>query len=66
MLFASAVPESVGVVSLVISSEDEEPVSVEMPVIVGFVGATESTFTLSEDEVSLTLPAMSVAFAVNA
>ena len=65
MLFASAVPESVGVVSLVISSEDEEPVSVEIPVIVG-VEIVESTVTLSEVEVELMLPAASVAIAVNA
>jgi hypothetical protein len=66
MLPASAVPESVGVVALVTSSEDETPVSGEIPEIVGVFGAVVSIVKLYMSEIELILPATSLAAAVNA
>ena len=58
-------PETVSVVSLVIKSLDEVPLSVAMAVIAtSAVGAAVSTVTGVADELAPTLPAMSVSPAV--
>ena len=58
-------PETVSVVSLVIKSLDEAPLSVAMAVIATVaVGAAASTVTGVAVELAPTLPAMSVSLAV--
>ena len=62
---APCVPETVSVVSLVIKSLDEVPLSVAMAVIAtSAVGATVSTVTGVAVEFAPALPAMSVSPAV--
>ena len=66
VLFASAVPEIVGVVSLVMSSVLELPVSdpAARSRDAGAAGAVASTVTLNADDAELVFPAVSVAVAV--
>ena len=64
MLDASAVPLNTKVVSLVISSVLDEPVSVVIEVNAGAFGAPVSIVTLSALEAELLLPAVSVTLAV--
>ncbi len=63
MLPASAAPVTVTTLALVMPSPTV-PLSGENAVMVGAVGATVSTVTLSALEVPLTLPAASVAVVV--
>ena len=64
MLLASAVPFNTKVVSLVMPSVADGPLSVVMPVLDGALGAVLSTVTLKLDDDPLTLSALSVAVAV--
>ena len=64
VLLASAVPFSTKVVSLVIRSLLEDPVSVVIPVKLGSPGADVSMVTLRAPDATLVLPARSVALAV--
>ena len=64
VLLASAVPLIVKVVSVVISSLLEEPVSVVMPDNVGAEGALVSIVILKALDAELVFPAESVALAV--
>lgn len=59
VLFASAVPARIKVVSLVIPSLLEEPVSVEMPVMTGALGGVKSTTQVKLAGVASTFPAKS-------
>ena len=65
MLLASALPVSNTVLSLVMWSLAEVPVSLVIVVLItGAAGAAVSMVTLRADDAALTLPAVSVAFAV--
>ena len=64
MLLASAVPFRTNVVSLVIRSLLEVPVSVVIPVNAGVAGAAVSMVTLRAPDATLVLPAASIALAV--
>ena len=68
MLLASAVPVKVGVVSLVLLSVFELPVSepLSRSGVDGAAGAVASMLIVNSDEASDTFPVASVAFAVMA
>jgi len=61
----SAVPEITKVVSEVVRSDDDVPLSFDTAVTDGADGAVVSTVTASPDDVELVFPAASVAVAVN-
>jgi hypothetical protein len=64
VLLASAVPLNTNVVSLVIRSVDEDPVSVVIAVIDGALGPLVSIVMLKALDAALVFPAVSVALAV--
>ena len=64
-LFASAVPEKLKVLSLVMASVDEAPVSVETLRTSGNAGAVVSTVSVKTAPNAEVLPAKSVALAVS-